>query len=1011
MYAWYPYGGNSDTAHLLGAGTYSVIVSDANGCQGVASISPPLTQPEAISVIAIPNNVSCFGASNGSVNINVAGGTPPYTYLWSPGNYTIPNLIGLSAGTYQLTITDSHNCTETYFVNISEPASLTATISNIQHVSCYGGHNGSVTVVAQGGTPPYSFLWSPSGNTSQIASGLSAGTHTVYITDAKGCSYSLTVQINQPPILNAMVGYQSPTCNNANDGMAWVFASGGTSPYSYSWSPSGGANDTAYNIHAGIYMVTVTDQNSCQAISSVQIPQPTPVTATIRNYGNVSCFNGSNGYAVVSVTGGIPPYSYLWSTGSTLPSITNLTEGIYYVTVNDAKGCTSVDSVYIQSPNQPLNLTVTHQDVSCYQGNNGYALAQVNGGTPPYQYIWVPTIQFTAQANNLMAGTYTVSITDANGCQTMGNVTIAQPTPLLANAVVLNPALCYDTPTGSATVSVSGGSPPYSYSWNTIPSQTTQQATQIFAGEYRVTVTDVKGCTVVDSIFVTQPPALQSVIVNHTDVTCFGGNDGMALGGAIGGTPPYLFSWDTQPPVSLQQLSNITAGTYTLQVTDANNCTTTSQVTIVQPSQVITHAINDVAICLGDSIAISATASGGMAPYIFNWFPTLGFGSSHTVKPSITTSYIATAFDAKGCQGITDTITVHVFSLYPQDVSLTAGSPICPGNSSQILLTAHGESFDTLYYAWSNGLGPGVGPFTVVPQQPTWYRVTVTNTCDFSVVDSVFVDFAPSPVIQFSTDITQGCVPITVEFTDSSWTSFDDINYWEWHFGDGTTSTDVPVTHTYNQPGTYYAWLSVSTTTGCTANSENNPLPIYVFENPVAKFATNKEIYYLPNDPVICINQSTGAVAYWWNFNDGTTSQNVNPTHTYSHLGQYQIILIATNMYQCTDTAYKTIDVSGDIVFPNAFTPDQNGPNGGSYSMTDYTNHVFFPVSTGVSEFNMQIFNRWGELIFETNDISIGWDGYYKGNLCQEDVYVYQAKATFTDGRKVEKKGDVLLVR
>ncbi len=1010
LYAWYPYGGNSDTARFLGAGTYSVVVSDANGCQGATS-STPLLQPDALSVVGFAHNVSCNGAANGSAYINVFGGTPPYTYLWSPGNYTFPNLIGLNAGTYELTVTDSHSCTETYFINIAEPTPLTASITNIQHVSCYGGHNGSITVTPSGGTPPYSFLWSPSGNTSQTASGLSAGTHTVYINDAKGCSYSLSVQIQQPPVMNATVGYQQPTCNNTNDGVAWVSVLGGVPPYQYSWWPNGGNNDTAFNLLSGIYMVTVTDQNSCQIINSVQISQPTPVIASINNFGNVSCYNGSNGYAIVSVTGGIPPYTYLWSTGNTTAFITNLTEGVYFVTVSDAKGCIAIDSVQILSPSEPLQLNVTHQDVSCYSGTDGYALAQVSGGTPPYQYLWVPNIQFTAQATNLLAGNYTVSVSDANGCQAMENITINQPPRLIADAYLLNAVSCYDTPTGSASVSVTGGVMPYSYLWNTLPVQSTQMANQIFAGQYNVTVTDAHGCTVVDSVIVVQPPALQAVIVSSTDVTCFNGNDGMILGGAIGGTPPYQFSWNTQPFIVSQQITNLVAGNYTLTITDNNQCSATASIVINQPSQVITHAVNDVAICLGDSVVLSATATGGLPPYHFNWMPSLGFGSTHTVKPNNTTAYIVTAFDSKGCQGLPDTISVHVKSFLPENVNLIAQSPICPGNSSQITLQANADSWDTLYYSWGAGLGPGSGPFMVAPQQSTWYHVTVTNTCGFWVVDSAIVEMAPSPFIQFSTDTNQGCVSLEIHFTDQSYTTFDDIQYWTWHFGDGNMSNNQHASHVYQQPGTYYAWIEVETSTGCKASSEDHPMPIYAFEIPTANFTTNKDVYYLPNDPVICTNLSTGAIAYQWDFGDGYQSFIENPKHDYSNFGVFPIMLIAISVHQCADTIVKYVQITGDIQFPNAFTPDQTGPNNGHYSLTDYSNHVFFPISQGVKEFKMQIFNRWGELIFETNDINIGWDGYYKGQLCPQDVYVYQARATFIDGRTVEKKGDVLLIR
>ena len=206
-------------------------------------------------------------------------------------------------------------------------------------------------------------------------------------------------------------------------------------------------------------------------------------------------------------------------------------------------------------------------------------------------------------------------------------------------------------------------------------------------------------------------------------------------------------------------------------------------------------------------------------------------------------------------------------------------------------------------------------------------------------------------------------------------------------------------------------YLTVETSGGCINSSASSPLTINVFENPTASFSINSSTLYLPNDPLICTNTSSGAVAYWWNFGDGYTSAVENPVHNYSNLGSYSVVLIATSLYNCTDTAIMNIGATGDIVFPNAFTPDPTFASGGVYDEHDYTNHVFFPIATGVAEFHLLIFNRWGEIVFESNNIDVGWDGYYRGHLCQEDVYVFKASAVFVDGRKVEKIGDILLLR
>jgi len=640
---------------------------------------------------------------------------------------------------------------------------------------------------------------------------------------------------------------------------------------------------------------------------------------------------------------------------------------------------------------------------------DGIVSVTASGGTTPYTYIWIPSGATTPTVNNLPSGNYTVSVFDANQCVASENIQINSPNPLSGNIQVIHNVNCNGSSSGEITAIVQGGTPPYSYSWNTVPQQSTQTATNVYAGNYNVTITDANACSIILSGTITQPQPLTGFI-STSNPTCFNGNNGYAWVTVTGGTPPYNYIWNTVPTQTSFFASNLTHGIYYVTVEDALGCQWNDSCILINPTQVITTITDTLVICQGENATLSASASGGCGNYFYYWDNNL-FGQTINVSPPHSYSYIVIAFDSLGCEGVPDTCNLVVKEFYPSNVNLFANSPICPGNSSIIYVTSSANHYDTLYYEWSNGLGPGPGAFVIVPNQPTTYYVTVSNSCNVQIVDSINVSFKTPPQINFYSDKFQGCVPVTINFTDSSTTPYDYINRWLWNFGDGSTSTVQNPTHTFTTPGTYYVSLEVETNMGCINDNAQHPLPIYIFENPTADFTTNKDIYYLPNDPVICTNLSNGAIAYQWDFGDGYQSFAKNPSHHYNEFGQYQLMLIATNTYQCTDTAYKNISVSGDIVFPNAFTPDPNGPNGGHYSETDYSNHVFFPVSKGVVEFKMQIFNRWGELIFETNDIQIGWDGYYKGKLCQQDVYVYQAKAQFIDGRKIEKKGDVLLIR
>ncbi|MGZ4078621.1 MAG: PKD domain-containing protein, partial [Bacteroidia bacterium] len=271
---------------------------------------------------------------------------------------------------------------------------------------------------------------------------------------------------------------------------------------------------------------------------------------------------------------------------------------------------------------------------------------------------------------------------------------------------------------------------------------------------------------------------------------------------------------------------------------------------------------------------------------------------------------------------------------------------------------------------------------------------------------------SPPPTVIFSSDSNIYCAPSIVQFFDNSLTGnpVDPIHTWLWDFGDGTTSGVSDPTHVYTSPGSYLVTLTVTTGNGCTSTS-TSPLPINVFPYPVAAFSLNSTTLDLPYDDLVCTNLSVGASSYIWSFGDGGTSVLTNPTHPYTTVGSYPIMLIATNIYNCSDTAYSQVTTNTNVVFPNAFTPNDNGPSGGYYDITSLTNDIFFPYASGVVDFKLQIFNRWGELIFETTDFKQGWDGYYHGELCQQDVYVWKAYVRLNNGKKFNKTGDVTLLR
>ena len=617
-YSWAPSGGTAATATGLAAGAYTVTVTDNNTCSTTKTVT--VTQPTALSATTSKTNVSCNGGSNGTATVAVTGGTPSYTYSWAPSGGTAATATGLAPGTYTCTITDANACTLTKSFTITQPTALSANIITQTNVACNGGSNGSATVSVTGGTPAYTYSWAPSGGTAATATGLAAGAYTVTITDANSCTATQSVTITQPTAMSATTSKTNVSCNGGSNGTATVVASGGTGAgtYTYSWAPSGGTAATATGLAVGNYTCTITDANSCSITRGFTITQPTALSASTSKT-NVSCNGAANGAASVSVTGGTPSYTYSWApSGGTAASATGLAAGTYTVTITDANACSITRSFTITQPTALSANIITQTNVACNGGSNGSATVSVTGGTPAYTYSWAPSGGTAATATGLAAGTYTVTITDANACTSTKSVTITQPTALSSTILSQTNVACNGGSNGSATVSVTGGTPSYTYSW--APSGgTAATATGLAAGTYTVTITDANACTSTKSVTITQPAAL-SATSSQTNVSCNGGSNGTASVSVTGGTGSYTYSWAPGGGTAATA-SGLTAGTYTVTVTDANECTTTKSFTITQPAVITASATpSSSTICSGSTtdLALTSVPSGASFTWTVN---------------------------------------------------------------------------------------------------------------------------------------------------------------------------------------------------------------------------------------------------------------------------------------------------------------------------------------------------------------------------------------------------------
>ncbi|MFN8117870.1 MAG: gliding motility-associated C-terminal domain-containing protein [Bacteroidia bacterium] len=490
-YNWSPTGGTTAGVNNLPVGNNTVTVTDNVGCSVTAVANITSAGGPTLSV-ASQTNVNCFGASTGSASINATGGTGPFTYTWTPGNLSGSSQTALSAGTYTINVTDANSCASSTTVLITQPtASLSASISNTTAPGC-GTSNGSASVTASGGTPGYSYAWTPNGGTTASVNNLAAGNSTVTVTDSKGCTVSSVVSLasTSGPTLS-VVAQTSVTCFGGNNGTANVSATGGTGPYTYTWTPGNLTGATQNSLSAGVYTVTVKDANQCAGTGTVSIIQPAAgVTGTISTTPT-GC-GTSVGSATVTASGGTPAYTYTWGpTAGSGTSISGLAAGSYSVKITDSKGCTVTVNASINTTGTGPTLSVASQtNGTCGNVANGAATINASG-TSPYTYTWSPSGGNAATATGLAGGTYTVLVADASLCVSTITINITQPPPIVLT-VTSTPANCgfYD---GTATASATGGNGTLTYLWSTNTNSAT--ASGLSSGTYSVLVTDATGCT------------------------------------------------------------------------------------------------------------------------------------------------------------------------------------------------------------------------------------------------------------------------------------------------------------------------------------------------------------------------------------------------------------------------------------------------------------------------------------------------------------------------------------
>lgn len=845
-------------------GTYNVVsVSDANGCVGNVFGSATISVSN-LSATATATNALCFG-SNGSIQAVPINGSLPYSYQWSNtsvGNTDIAN--NLPANTYTVTITDANNCTATTQATLTAPSALQIHLEDLV-ATCPNLNEGSLALSANGGTLPYTWSTGQQNTNNILLNNLGADSYDVLVTDANNCSSQTTVVVTNYPAPNTNITGQTLICENTSTTLC------SQSPFvNYEWS-SGQVDNCINTSITGTYTLTVTDINACTATASVTI-QNDSFGLEISAF-DLFCANEATGSISILPVGGTTPFSYVWN-DNTLQgnNLIGLAADTYSVTVTDAIGCSQTSEMVIAAP-AALTANISVQQAAC-NSTTANLTASASGGTSPYNFYWGNGLPEIANLSNVPAGVYTVTVSDAGNCTATQSVTVSANAALVLSATAISPA-CAGQNNGSIAISVTNGNAPYTFAWNNATIGNQQNPTNLTAGTYTVTVSDSNQCSATISATLVAPMAL-SLSEQHQNLTCFGANNGQININANGGTIPYSFAWNNA--ATNTNLNNLVAQTYTVTVTDQNNCSQSLAISLSSPNALQIDDTVVPIVCNGANTgSINLSVIGGNAPYAFLW--NNGNISANVVNLSAQT-YSVTVSDANQC-----TATASYILNQPTAINLSATSTnaTCNANNGQIQLTANGGT-QPYNYVWSNA-----APNTNNPQNllAGVYTVTVSdsNNCTASTTVAVANNNAPSISLLNQQNTTCGNANASLSISATGGTGNITL-LWS---NDSNSNTLQNLSN-----GVY----------SVTATDAANCQAIESFE--IVGTASPQII--VANVENSTCGQSNGAIT--WTISGGTPPyqwQSPNDTWTQDQLAEGNYTLTITDSQQCSATASQNI--------------------------------------------------------------------------------------------------------
>lgn len=990
-FTWEPTpGGGQGTPQATGLcpGTYQVTIADVNGCDTVVNVL--ITAPPPITVAAQVEQVSCNGACDGSIVLAPAGGNGFYSYVWSPMPPNGPGsnaAFGLCPGEWTVTVADLNGCDTTLTFTIQEPDTLTAAITTAS--STCGICDGTAEAMPTGGTAPYAFTWTQNGTvlgTDSALTGLCAGLYAVQITDDHGCQLELTVPVDDLGGEALEASDDALTCPTDCDGEVSVTFNCTEPPCTTAWF-DGAGNDlnepgnTLSGLCAGSYFVQVTNGLGCISIDTAHVIAPDPILPNLSTT-SVSCAGACDGTATVGPTGGAGGYSIEWDLGTGTPvsgpQVTGLCAGSYQVTITDADGCSVIQDVLILSP-PPITAMAVVVPVTCQGACDGSITVVGQGGTGVLSYHWTPEPpngQGSNTVTGLCADDWTLTITDANGCDTTFTLTLTDP-PLLTVDLTHTDNICFDDCVATAHAEVAGGVPPYAISWQTVDGtlidQDVTDVLGLCGGDYLVTVTDARGCELATPFTVGAGAPLEANL-SFLGESCNGPCDGSASVSPTGGTGSgYTFLWQPGNPTGqgTSQVSGLCPGNWTVTITDDAGCDSTFAFTIAPFAPIVPSATVEEVACNGDCDGrIDLLTTGGVGPLSYQWTPEPGSGQgTGNVAGLCPGDWAVTITDAAGCDTtVTYSITEPPALLVTVDAVVPASCNTASDGAITLTISGGTPGYDVVWTGPDgfssndedlSDLSPGSYAWSVTDQ----HNCVVSGTVDVAALNTVQADAGADRTV---------CSGVAIILDGSA---SQGAASFTWLDGQGTTiGTDAVVDAGDLPDGTYTFVLQVAD--GACVDSDT--LTITVLPTPIADAGADRSIY-LHGTTVLGGSPAgpPGSTFSWQPDSLLDQPDGPNPTATVSQSTWFHLTVIGPDGCIATDSVLVT--VVPEVKVPSGFTPNGDGHN--DTWVLDFAD--LFP---GIE---VQVFSRWGEPLFHSVGYAVPWDGKYDGQVVPMGTYYY----------------------